>query len=119
MDNNLNHEVSEFSLAVLRCLCVGKSGALSGKKLATLLGEKDTRHIRLAIIELIEFHDDVIIGDSTCGYYIAETTNQGVEACERIMRTLKSLGHHHQVLKRAIFKKLSGQMELTKKGVLK
>lgn len=107
-------KVSEFALAVLRCLCIGKSGALTGKQLATLLNEKDTRRIRLAIIELIEFHDEVIIGDAQCGYYIAENTNDGAEACERLMRTLKSLGHHYKILKRATFKKLSGQMTLVK-----
>lgn len=108
------HEVSEFSLSVLSQLGVDKLNARSGKQLAMLLGEKDTRRIRLAIIELIEFHGDVIIGDAKYGYYIAKDTNQGVEACERLMRTLKSLGHHHQILKRAIFKKLSGQMTLVK-----
>lgn len=107
-------EVSGFALSVLRCLHVGKEGAFTGKQLATLLGEKDTRRIRLAIIELIEFHGDVIIGDAQCGYYIATTTDEGAEACERLMKTLKSLGHHHKILQRAVFKKLSGQMTLVR-----
>ena len=106
------HTVSDFALSVLQQLRVGKSNARSGKVLATILGEKDTRRIRLAIIELIEFHGDVIIGDAQCGYYIAENVNQGVEACERLMKTLRSLGYHHKVLQRAVFKKLSGQMTL-------
>jgi MinD superfamily P-loop ATPase len=107
-------EVSEFALSVLSQIKVGKENARSGKVLATLLNEKDTRRIRLAIIELIEFHNDVIIGDANYGYYIAENTDQGAEACKRLMRTLKSLGHHHQVLQKAVFKKLSGQLTLVK-----
>jgi hypothetical protein len=107
-------EVSEFALSVLKQLGTGKPNARSGKVLATLLGEKDTRRIRLAIIELIAFHDDVIIGDANCGYYIAESTNDGAEACERLMRTLKSLGYHHKILQKAVFKKLSGQLSLVR-----
>lgn len=107
-------QVSEFSLAVLRCLGLGKASALTGKQLATLLGEKDTRRIRLAIIELIALHDDVIIGDARCGYYIAENTDEGAEACKRLMSYLKSTGYHHKILQKAVFKKLSGQMTLVK-----
>ena len=106
--------VSEFALSVLKNLGTGKSNARSGKVLATILGEKDTRRIRLAIIELIEFHSDVIIGDAQYGYYIAETTDDGKDACERLMHYLKSTGHHHKVLQRAVFKKLSGQLTLVR-----
>lgn len=105
-------ELSEFNQSILNLLKIGKQNALSGKQLATLLGEKDTRKIRLAIIDLIEFHGDVIIGDARCGYYITENVNQGAEACDRLMSYLKSTGHHYKILKQAVFKKLSGQMEL-------
>jgi hypothetical protein len=108
------HVMSDFSLSVLKHLGVGKSKALTGKQLATLLGEKDTRQIRLAIIELIEFMGIPIVGDATCGYFIAETTNDGVEALDRLMKTLRSTGHHRKVLERAIFKSLSGQMLMVK-----
>jgi hypothetical protein len=114
MDNLTEHAMSDFSLEVLKHLGVGKSKALTGKQLAILLGVKDTRQIRLSIIEIIEFMGIPIIGDATCGYYIAETTNDGAEACERLMHYLKSTGHHYKVLKRAVFKKLSGQMTLVK-----
>jgi hypothetical protein len=107
-------ELTGFDLAVLQQLGHGVSKALPGRLLAQRLHLRDTRQIRLAIIRLIEFHNQVIIGDSKHGYYIAETTDDGAEACERLMKTLRSIGHHHQVLKRAVFKKLSGQLSLVR-----
>jgi hypothetical protein len=114
MENLNEHVMSDFSLEVLKLLRIGKSGALTGKQLATLLGEKDTRQIRLALIELIEFKSIPIVGDATCGYFIAENVNQGVEAINRLTKTLKSTGHHRKVLERAVFKSLSGQMLMVK-----
>jgi hypothetical protein len=108
-------EITEFDLAVLSQL--NKKSVhppRSGKELKILLNEKDTRRIRLSIIKLIEYHDDVIVGDAGCGYYIAETVDEGVAICNRLMKTLRSLGHHHNILRKAVQKKLSGQLTLVK-----
>jgi hypothetical protein len=108
-------EITDFDLAVLSCL--GKKSEhppRPGKTIKIMLNEKDTRRIRLSIIKLIAYHNDAIIGDARCGYFIAENINQGVEALNRLTKTLKSTGYHRKILQNAILKKLSGQMTLVK-----
>jgi len=107
-------ELSAFDLAVLQQIGVGISKALPGRVLAQRLQLKDTRQIRLAIIRIIASNEVVIIGDSKHGYYISESTDDSVEALDRLDKTLRAIGYHRKVLKHAIEKKLSGQLSLVR-----
>ena len=90
----------DLSKAVLENLKTGKSNALPGRLLAERLGERDTRRIRLAIQGLIE-QKYPIIGDATCGYFIAETDEECQECLEQLMSYLKMIARHHKYLLRA------------------
>jgi len=90
----------DLSKAVLENLKTGKSNALPGRLIAERLGEHDTRRIRLAIQDLIEQRYP-IIGDATCGYFIAETDEECRECLEQLMSYLKMIARHHKYLLRA------------------
>jgi len=90
---------NELKDAVLRQLNIGSDKALTGAILMSRLGLKDTRAIRLAIIDLIVEDGHAIIGDSK-GYYIASTR----EECEKALNTLRNsygvkLYRHYKYLK--------------------
>jgi|TARA_R100001530_G_scaffold62107_1_gene44739 hypothetical protein len=105
-------EIDELKQAVLRNLSKGQAKALTGKQLQDRLGERDTRSIRLSIIDLIVQDGHAIIGDSK-GYYLAETK----EECDIALDTLRNsygmmLFRHYKYLKIARNKKFSGQLEM-------
>lgn len=87
---------------VLSNLQKGKHSAVSGKLLAKRLGERDTRQLRLAIIELIE-QGYPICGTAKPphGYYIAETPEECQECLDQLMSYLKMIAQHHKYLLRA------------------
>lgn len=98
---------------VLHQLSEGKDNAISGKILAQRLGQKDSRHARLAIIDLIVEDGIPIIGDSGHGYYIATTRAE----CDKALKVLRDsygvmLYRHYKYLKRAREKKFSGQLSM-------
>lgn len=107
-------ELTEIQAAVLSQLGTGKDKAVPGKLLAQRLGLRDSRRIRMAIIDLIDERGIVIIGDSKHGYYIADSMDDAAAACERMMSYLKSAGYHYKVLRRAAHNKLSGQLTLVR-----
>ena len=90
----------EFKEAVRSQLGLGKSKAVPGKLLAQRLNEKDTRNLRLAIQDLIE-EGIPIIGNSSCGYYIAENQEDCEQNLEYLKSYLKMIGKHYKYLKRA------------------
>jgi len=90
----------DLSKAVLENLKRGKNAAVPGRVLADRLEERDTRRIRLAIQTLIE-QGYPIIGDASCGYFIAETDEECRECLDQLMSYLKMIGKHHKYLLRA------------------
>ena len=103
--------MESMKFAVLSQLGKGKANAVSGPNLAKRLGEKDTRHIRLAIIELIK-DGYPIIGGSSHGYFIAETAEECNDCLDTLLKYLKSTGYHRKILLRAAMGKFSGQIKM-------
>lgn len=103
----------DYKSLVLSKLRKGKAYPLKGQQLATLMGEKDTRKIRLAIQELIE-DGYPIIGSAKppYGYYIAENIQECQENLESLMSYIKMLARHHKFLQKATFKNFSGQTRM-------
>ena len=104
---------SDMKSAVLNQLKIGKSHAISGNLLSEILGERNTRHIRLAIQELIE--DGIPICGSAkkpAGYFIAETREECKENLELLRSYGKMLFRHYKFLKRASNRKFSGQLSM-------
>ncbi len=91
----------ELKQKLLRSLNNGRDHAIPGKLLAQRLEERDTRRIRLAIIDLIVEDGLPVIGDSAHGYYIAETKEECKKCLETLMSYLKMVGRHHKYLLRA------------------
>ena len=75
---NDNHDLKP---AILRCLRHGKAQAITGRRLAELLGQHDDRKIRLAIRVLIA--EGVPIASSVhaphLGFYIVSTPDEAAE----------------------------------------
>lgn len=105
MDNN------DLKAEILRQLNIGKDKALTGALLKQRLGLRDTRAIRLAIINLI-VEDGIAIVSNSKGYFLAETP----EECKEALKKLRSYGvmlfRHYKYLKLAARKKFSGQMSM-------
>lgn len=102
--------MDELKHAVFCQLQKGKDCAVSGKLLALRLKERDTRRIRLAIIELLK--DGIpIIGDAAHGYYIADNIDDCIKSLVRLRKTGKMLFLHYKHLKNAS-RKLTGQLSL-------
>jgi len=102
----------DLKIAVLSQLGTGKAHAIPGKLLAQRLNQRDTRHIRLAIIELIE-QGYPIIGDSAQGYFIAENHEEVKECLKRLKYGYgRMLYRHYKYLRIAGNKKFSGQLKL-------
>lgn len=103
----------DYKSLVLSKLRKGKAYSLTGKQLATLMGEKDTRKIRLAIQELIE-DGYPIIGSAKppYGYYIAENFHECQENLEALSSYLKMLGKHRRDLQKAMYRNFSGQSKM-------
>lgn len=102
---------ADFKLQVLHSLKTGKENALSGKVLATRLGERDTRHIRLAIQDLIE-DGYPIVGLSSHGYFIADNVEDCKDNLTVLMNYIKMLARHHKFLLKATRKTFSGQLSM-------
>ncbi|KKM95104.1 hypothetical protein LCGC14_1191420 [marine sediment metagenome] len=83
----------------------GEAQAIPGKLLAARLDERDTRRIRLSIIQLI-VEGIPIIGDAGHGYYIAETREEAQKALKTLHHYLVMTGYHHKYLLRACAKLL-------------
>ena len=107
-------EMTEIQAAVLNQLGTGKEKAVPGKILAQRLNMRDSRRIRMTIIDLISERGIVIIGDAKHGYYIADNMDDAAAACDRMMSYLKSAGYHYKVLRKAAHNKLSGQLTLVR-----
>jgi len=75
--------MNELKQAVHLQLQKGREHAIHGKLLAQRLGERDTRNIRLCIIELVP-----VLSDSAHGYWIAESPAE----IDKAARTLKDYG---------------------------
>jgi len=99
-----------LELAVYRNLSTGKCYAIKGKLLAERLGEKDTRKIRLAIMEIIKSGIPVVSGPT--GYFIAETPEECAECLEVLNSYIEMTSLHRKYLKFAAEKKFVGQMKL-------
>lgn len=98
-----------LKLSILRVLKHGEANAITGKYLAIILGEKGTRQIRLAIVELRhEFHP--IIGGHK-GYYIAETLEEIQKARKYVLSYVYDLCIYLRDLK-YMAKNFSGQLKL-------
>ena len=104
MDNDLKAEV-------LRQLGIGKDKALTGNLLKQRLGLKDTRPIRLAIIDLI-VDDGIPIVSNDKGYFLAQTPEECKEALKKLRAYGVMLFRHYKYLKLAAQKKFSGQMSM-------
>ncbi len=91
----------ELKQDLLRSLNHGQDHAIPGNLLAQRLGERDTRRIRRAIIDLIIEDGVPIIGDSGRGYFIAETKEECKKCLETLMSYLKMVGRHHKYLLQA------------------
>jgi len=94
--------------AVLSQLSTGKANALLGKLLKQRLELRDTRSVRLAMIDLI-VEDNIPIVFSDKGYYIAETPEECKEALVKLRKYGVMLFRHYKYLKIAGQKKFSGQ----------
>jgi hypothetical protein len=96
---------------VIHYLKTGRENALTGKQLATLCNEKDTRSIRLAIVDLVETQHIPILGTEK-GYYRAES----LEECQKVQDTLHSYGisalEHEKYLGIAAREYFAGQLKL-------
>ena len=101
----------DLKTAVLSNLNFGHNHALTGKVLRQRLGLKDTRQIRLAIVDLIEYNQVPIVFSGK-GYYIAETPEECAEALLKLRAYIIMLAKHRKYLKLASQKKFSGQMAL-------
>jgi len=106
---------NELKEKVLHQLNIGQDKALTGALLMSRLGLKNTRAIRLAIIDLIE-DGHPIIGDSK-GYYLAGTRKE----CEKALDTLRNsygvmLFRHYKYLRIAMKSKFDGQKEMVFTG---
>ena len=93
---------AELKQRILLNLGKGKGSAVLGKVLAKRLSEKDTRYIRLAIIELIE-KGYPICGTARppYGYFIAENADECQECLDQLMSYLKMIALHHKHLLKA------------------
>lgn len=87
-----------LQIKLLHELHTGQGKELTGRILANRLGQKDTRHIRLAIQALIR--DGVPIIGSPKGYYIANDYEDILDNLERLKHYLKMTGAHYKYLKR-------------------
>ena len=97
---------AELKEMVRRELNFGEAQAIPGKLLAVRLEERDTRRIRLSIIDLIVTEKMAIVGDSAHGYYIAETREEAQKALKTLHHYLVMTGYHHKYLLRACAKLL-------------
>lgn len=85
----------ELRKRVLGTLRAGRRNAITGQKIATLLGFKDDRHIRNVILELVkEGHPIATSVSPPAGFFIAETAKE-VEDYRRDLRArLKKIALH-------------------------
>lgn len=102
---------ADLKTAVLQQLNTGKDKAIPGKLLAQRLGERDTRHIRLSIQELIR-EGTPIIGNAQCGYFIADNPEDVKECLKQLRSYGLMLFSHYSHLKKAGKKKFSGQLSM-------
>ncbi len=108
---------TELKEMVRRELNFGEAQAIPGRLLAVRLEERDTRRIRLTIIDLIVTEKLPIVGDSAHGYYIAETREECLSCLKTLHSYLVMAGYHHKHLLRASQKLLKPeQLKLELEG---
>lgn len=87
---------------ILFQLAKGKAHATPGKLLAQRLGVKDTRQIRLSIIDLIE--EGYPICSSTqkpYGYFLAENKVEIQQSLEQLRSYIIQLARHYKYLRKS------------------
>jgi gamma-glutamylcyclotransferase (GGCT)/AIG2-like uncharacterized protein YtfP len=100
---------TELQNAILSHLRYGEENARTGKTLATILGEKDTRHIREEIVELR--HQFYPIMGNGKGYFMAKSLDEIKEAKKYNLSYIKSLCIYQRDLNN-IEKYYNGQMPM-------
>lgn len=100
---------NNLKISILQTLKHGECNALTGKNLATILGEKGTRQIRLAIVELRHELHPIIGGQK--GYFIAETIDE-LKNAENFLRSYIIDLQHDLNDYEAIEEKFAGQLKL-------
>lgn len=100
---------TELKYQVLHHLKHGKENALPGRILASSLGFRGTRQVRLAMVDLIV--DGVPIVFSDRGYYIAENLQECQESLNKLRKYGMMLFRHYKHLKIAS-RKFTGQLKL-------
>lgn len=101
MTNNLETH-TDLAAAVLSQLETGRSKALKGEIIAQRLGLRGTRHIREAILELIEKGYRVVsTSTKPYGYYLAENEEDIKQNIKTLDSYIEKLAKHRRDLIRA------------------
>ena len=92
---------TELKLAILAQLKHGHENALTCNTLKVILGERDTRHIREELLNLvIDGHRIAALAKPPYGYFIADTPEECQEYLDFLLKYIINLAIHRKYFKR-------------------